>query len=100
MITSPPATILPPIIEGTHTMQILSDAEIDAVAGGYVDAVYGRSFDGKDAKMHGKIVIWGGGDAVGANRLDYEKYLKALDAWIAKNPNKDPSLFDSIYYRY
>lgn len=76
-------------------MQTLSEAEIGDVTGGY-----GRSFSGDDAKQHGKIVVWGGGDAVGSNRLEYEKYLKALDAWIAKNPNKDPSLFDSIYYRY
>ncbi|MCU0946874.1 MAG: hypothetical protein MUF47_01275 [Porphyrobacter sp.] len=75
-------------------MEVLSAQEIDTVNGGFV-----RDFSRKDAKEFSKITIWGGGAAVGSNRLAYEKYLAELAAWQARHPNLDPSIFDSIYFR-
>ena len=75
-------------------MEVLTAAEIESVNGGFV-----REFTGKDAKQFSKITVWGGGAAVGSNRLAYEKYLSELAAWQARHPNLDPSIFDSIYFR-
>ncbi|WP_143704605.1 hypothetical protein [Porphyrobacter sp. TH134] len=80
---------------------MLTHAEVEQVSGGSV-FLDGGIVVAPRAVRSGDTFggVWGGGPAVGSNRLAYEKYLAALDAWQARNPNLDPSIFDSIYFRY
>lgn len=80
-------------------MQMLTHAEVEQVSGGVTTGSRIQTPSGvRSGDTFGGV--WGGGDAVGSNRIAYEKYLAALASWQARNPNLDPSIFDSIYFRY
>lgn len=69
-------------------MDVLSCVEINAVYGGSFvnsyDDIGGTTNSGPDP----------------ADRLAYEKYIKAYTAWQARHPNLPQEYFDSIYFRY
>lgn len=79
-------------------MEVLTNAELEQVSGGdiVVTPINPPSSIRSVKKLSG---VWGGGPAVGSNRLAYEKYLAALATWQARHPNLDPAIFDSIYFR-